>query len=145
MANTKTSDLPNASALTGAEEILGVQGGANVKITQSQIRTFAKQNLVGADVAAYSVSGEKIAKSFEDNNANTFTDPGVYFGFGGFSTNLPNNSQHYAIIVVRGGAFNTQIWQTAIQLNGAGIGDIYVRSSVDATPSGWNSWTSANT
>lgn len=38
--NIKISDLPPASALTGAERIPGVQAGATVRITPSQIATY---------------------------------------------------------------------------------------------------------
>lgn len=102
--------------------------------------------LTGKHVQAYSVTGSKIAKSSEDNDANTFIDPGVFYGHGGASTNLPNNSQRYSIVVVRQGAFGSNIiYQVATQLDGAGIGDIYIRSSVDSTPSSWNAWVSVNT
>lgn len=40
MADAKTSALPAASALTGAEQFPGVQGGASVKVTASQINDF---------------------------------------------------------------------------------------------------------
>lgn len=41
MANTKISDLTAASALDGSELLVGVQGGANVKITTAQVKTYA--------------------------------------------------------------------------------------------------------
>lgn len=146
MANTKISADPNASALTGTEQLAGVQGGANVNITPAQIRTYAAANLTGTNVAAYSAIGNKIALSAEDNDANTFLRPGVYYGHGGASTNLPDNAQNFVIIVVRQGAFGSGlIYQTAIELNGANICNVYVRASTDSTPSGWGAWSSPNT
>jgi hypothetical protein len=37
MANKKITDLPSASALTGAELLEGVQGGINVKLTTQDV------------------------------------------------------------------------------------------------------------
>ena len=52
MADTKTSAESAASALAGAELIRGVQSGGNVKITATQIQTFANSVL-----AAIATSG----------------------------------------------------------------------------------------
>ena len=41
MADTKISNMPAASALSGAELVAGVQSGTNVKITAAQIATLA--------------------------------------------------------------------------------------------------------
>lgn len=40
MADTKISNMTAASALTGAEELAGVQSAGNVKITATQIKTW---------------------------------------------------------------------------------------------------------
>jgi hypothetical protein len=45
LADTKISAETAANALDGTELVLGVQGGANVKITGAQIRTYAQANL----------------------------------------------------------------------------------------------------
>lgn len=42
MANTKISELSAASALSGTEQIPGVQSAANVKITPEQIKTYVQ-------------------------------------------------------------------------------------------------------
>jgi hypothetical protein len=42
---TKISALPSATALAGTEVLAGVQGGANVKVTATQIRTFVVASL----------------------------------------------------------------------------------------------------
>lgn len=44
MADTKISALPNASALTGPEQIPGVQSAGNVNITPAQLKTFVNDN-----------------------------------------------------------------------------------------------------
>lgn len=41
MANEKISAMPNASAMADADLVPGVQGGANVKFSGSQIKTYA--------------------------------------------------------------------------------------------------------
>jgi hypothetical protein len=146
MANTKISGLTAASALVGTEEIPGVQGGGNVKITPAQIKTYAASDLTGSNVAAYSATGSVIAVSNEDNDANTFLKPGVYYAHGGASSNLPDNAQNFVILVARQGSFGSGlIYQTAIELNGANICYVYVRVSTDSTPSGWGAWSSPNT
>lgn len=146
MATQKISDDTAASALDGSELIPGVQGGGNVKITAAQIRTHAAANLTGSNVAAYSAIGDKIALSGEDNDANTMIRPGVYYAHGGFSSNLPDNAQRFLIMVARQGAFGSGlIYQTAIELDGANICNVYVRASTDSTPSGWGAWSSPNT
>lgn len=146
MANTTIPGLAPASALDGTEEIPGAQGVNDVKITTAQIKTYAVSDLTGSDVAAYSASGSVIAVSNEDNDANTFLKPGVYYGHGGASSNLPDNGQHFVILVVRQGSFGSGlIYQTAIELNGANICNVYVRASTDSTPSGWGAWSSPNT
>jgi hypothetical protein len=38
--SAKISALPNMAALTGTEQITGVQGGANKNVTPAQIATF---------------------------------------------------------------------------------------------------------
>ena len=48
MADTKTSALPAAAALSGSELIPGVQSGANVKITPAQLQTLALTGYTGA-------------------------------------------------------------------------------------------------
>lgn len=45
MADTKTSALTAAGAITGTEDIPGVQSGANVKITASAIKSFVNASL----------------------------------------------------------------------------------------------------
>lgn len=50
MADTKISAEGSASALDGTELIPGVQGGANVKMTPAQIKTYTKTGLVKGDV-----------------------------------------------------------------------------------------------
>ncbi len=45
MSDTKISAMTAASALSGPELLAGVQGGANVKITATQIQTFAGSGL----------------------------------------------------------------------------------------------------
>lgn len=47
MANTKISDLTNASALGGTEQLSGVQSGGNVNITPAQIKTYTNTDLGG--------------------------------------------------------------------------------------------------
>lgn len=42
MSDTKISAMPAASALSGAELLAGVQSGANVKITATQLQTLAQ-------------------------------------------------------------------------------------------------------
>lgn len=144
MANGKISDDPSASALDGTELIPGVQGGANVTMTAAQVKAYAAANLTGANVAAYSGIGKKIALSDEDNDANTFINPGIYYGHGGFSSNFPDNAYSHMVFVVRQGSFGSNlIYQVAIQISGTGVqglGDIHTRVSNDSTPSGWGSW-----
>ena len=42
MADEKISAMPAASALSGAELLAGVQSGANVKITATQVQTLSQ-------------------------------------------------------------------------------------------------------
>ena len=42
MADEKISQMPNATALTGAEQLAGVQSSANVNITPNQIKTWVE-------------------------------------------------------------------------------------------------------
>jgi hypothetical protein len=49
MADSKISALPGGSAITGAEEVVAVQGGANVKLTTDELATFAKGVIAKAD------------------------------------------------------------------------------------------------
>jgi hypothetical protein len=77
MADTKTSAETAASALSGPELIRGVQGGANVKITATQLSTF----IIGA--GAVSVAS---GKTLTVSNTLTFTGTdaaSVAFGAGG--------------------------------------------------------------
>jgi hypothetical protein len=77
MADTKTSAENAASALSGPELIRGVQGGANVKITATQLSTF----IIGA--GAVSVAS---GKTLTASNTLTFTGTdaaSVAFGAGG--------------------------------------------------------------
>jgi hypothetical protein len=144
MANEKISEGAAAASLDGTEQIPGVQAGGNVTMTAAQIRAYAAANLTGANIAAYSGTGSKIAKVDEDNDADTFLDPGVYYGHGGFASNFPDNAYNHIVFVVRQGAFGSNlIYQVAIQISGTGVqglGDIHIRVSNDSTPTGWGSW-----
>lgn len=144
MANEKISEGTAAAALDGTEQIPGVQSGANVTMTAAQVKAYAAANLKGSNLAAYSNLGSKIAKIAEDNDADTFLDPGIYYGHGGFASNFPDNTYNHMVFVVRQGAFGSGlIYQVALQISGTtvqGLGDIHLRVSNDSTPTGWGSW-----
>lgn len=69
MPDTKTSLETSASALTGTEQIRGVQGGANVKITASQIAT---QTLTVATALTQSGTGA-VARTAQDKFQETIS------------------------------------------------------------------------
>jgi len=53
MANTKISAFSAASALTGTEELGGVQSAANAKITANQIKTFCNTQVFAGQPFPY--------------------------------------------------------------------------------------------
>lgn len=130
MANTKISDLTAASALTGTEEMAGVQGGGNVKITPNQINTFLnpiKSNPEGITFA-----------SIDCDNI----DSGSIQIVSGDSTNAPTATSGDRFMIITTEESLAVVRQCAIQVAGTDSGDIHVRSRNVGT---WGSWAIVNT
>lgn len=69
MADIKTSAESTASALTGAEQIRGVQSAANVKITATQVKTFAQIGTTTNDSASAGAVGEYVSSIIASGSA----------------------------------------------------------------------------
>jgi len=73
MANTKISAMTNASALGGTEQLAGVQSGANVNVTPSQIKTFTTVGTSTNDNAAAGSVGEYVSSNIATGSAVSLT------------------------------------------------------------------------
>lgn len=79
MPDTKTSALPPAAALTGAEVLPGVQAGANVKMTAASIAALGVSapavsvTYTASTIAALTDAGKFVRMNV--GTANTFTVP----------------------------------------------------------------------
>lgn len=102
MADTKTSALSSASALTGAEQLPGVQSAASVKITGTQLGDLTSNRFHPGFLSANWYGPAGCTVSFGSSAAADFlyaiplivpfactiTDLGIYVGTGAGSTNV---------------------------------------------------------
>lgn len=72
MANTKISAFPNATALSGPEQIAAVQSSANVNITPTQIQTF-----LGVSVTSGKTLSVTNSLTLTGTDGTTMTFPGT--------------------------------------------------------------------
>lgn len=82
MANSKVSALPAATALSGAELFYGVQGGADVKVTASQLSGVVTPTV--ATPAGGSTGGRLVF--------GTTSGFGIYYGSGAPSVTAAKGS-----------------------------------------------------
>lgn len=78
---SKISELANAVALGGTEQIPGVQSGGNVKITPAQLTTYAQQ--AAGSIRVIAASAEAVTAPASDTNENilaTITIPAGAMG-----------------------------------------------------------------
>lgn len=80
MANLKISDATAASALTGAESVGGVQGGANVEITLDRIKEYCRDYgeaalaFIAGGPNLFCIGGRRIVRASAGNWYAFFTD-----------------------------------------------------------------------
>lgn len=62
MADVKISELPAAAALTGAENLPGVQGGVTVKIAAQALQRIPVNNQTGTSYTLVAADGGKMVR-----------------------------------------------------------------------------------
>lgn len=127
VADSKISELPAASALTGSEEIPAVQSAATVKTTANALKTFMQLGMVmtGALIAA---SGSAALPSLGIGG----TTSGLY-PYGGGALGFSVNAVHYVRIDTGGNLLITQA-ASEIQINGAGFVSSFVSNTAGLSP-----------
>lgn len=115
MANTKTSDETAATALDGTELFRGVQGGANVKVTGTQIKTLTR-------IPRVTTITSSATPTINTDNCDVVTITALAAAITSFTTNLsgtPVEGQKLIIRILDNGTARAITWGASFASRGA--------------------------